>query len=179
MADDEIIKMEISGRSIASLEEFIKSIPYGAKGIAVTAFVKYIIGDSSHGLMHEPAYKYVSRAKAYGKVANDGAPAGYFSWAQFRFVMANIASGKFTPGTSQRTGKQSSSWGYRGDPSTRVTIYNSAPGSAYTMGNKTQANQPNLVGWRMVKEVVASNFKGGIRAAQQAVNKWLKDKNKA
>jgi len=173
---DEIIKMEISPRQLEQLRIFLASVPRGMKGRALTTFVEYVIGNDNHGLRHYPPYKFVSRAKAYKKVSNDGAPAGYFSWEQFRFVMAGIKNGTIRPGVSNRTGATASGWAYRGDPTTRQTIFNTVPASRYTMGNRTQARQPDRVGWRRAIEVVQSNMKGGMRAAQQAVNRWLKEK---
>jgi hypothetical protein len=164
---DEIIKMEVSQSSIDEVKKFLESIPWGAKGVALKAFTEYIIGNQQHGLIHYPPYKYVTRKAAYGKT--------FFSDAQRGFVMAKIRSGEITPGASQRTGLQANSWGYRGE-STRFVIFNTAPGSKFTMGNNTQADQPRMVGWRLIMDVISDNFNGGIRAAQQAVNRWLKEK---
>ena len=76
--------------------DFIKDVPKGAKAAAMREISTYIVGDKNHGLKHDPAYKYVSRKRAYGKVSD--APAGYFSWKQFRYVMAKLASGEMKIG---------------------------------------------------------------------------------
>lgn len=164
---DEIIKVELSARSLTRVKEWLKSIPRGVKGRALEAFTQYIVGNNQHGLKHYPPYKYVTRKKAYGQT--------FQSDKQRRYVMAKIKSGEITPGTSQRTGKQADSWGYK-VYGTRANVYNTAYGSRYTVGNRTQARQPELVGWRKVKEIISSNFVGAMRAAQLAVNRYLKSK---
>lgn len=159
-----MIKFEISGRHITDIQEFLKSVPRGVKGVAVTAVREYIMGNSRHGLKHEPAYKYVSRKSAYGKT--------FFSDKQRKWFWAN--GGPDMIG-NHRTGYQTSSWGYTGDPTTRQTIYNTAASTAYTMGDKSQAAQPRLVGWRKVGDVVRSNLQGAFRSATLAINRWFKE----
>lgn len=164
-----ILKVELSARSSERVKTWLKSIIYGVKGKALEAFTQYIVGNNQHGLKHYPPYKYVTRKRAYGQT--------FQSDKQRRYVMAKIKSGEITPGKSQRTGKQADSWGYqmRG---TSARVYNTATGAKYTMGNRTQARQPELVGWRKIQDVVMSNFVGAMRYAQQAVNSFLKTKQK-
>lgn len=164
---NEIIKIEVSARSIQKVKDWLASIQRGVKGRALEEFTRYIVGNNQHGLKHYPPYKYVTRKKAYGQT--------FVSDKQRRYVMAKIKSGEITPGTPQRTGKQADSWGYT-VAGTRARVYNTATGSKYTMGNRTQARQPELVGWRKVKDVITSNFSGAIRSAQLAVNRFLKSK---
>lgn len=163
----EIIKIEISGRTWDDIKKWLQGIQRGFKSKAMNAFTEYIIGNESHGLKHEPAYKYVSRKKAYGVT--------FFSDKQRKWFFAALNDGRIKPGVNNRTGLQSNSWAVKGENTTRQTIYNTAPGSRYTMGNRTQANQPRLVGWRKISDVVSSNMKGAIRYAQQKVNKWIKE----
>lgn len=160
------IKMEISKRSLARVKTYLNSIPQKVRGVALDAYAEYLVGNEQHGLKHYPPYKYVSRKTAYGQT--------FVSDKQRRYVMAMIKEGKITPGVANRTGLQADSWSIKQTNPGRRTILNTAPGSVYTMGNNTQANQPRLVGWRKMKAVIESNAKGAIRAAQLAVNKVLK-----
>ena len=164
---NEIIKIEISARSIQRVRDWLSSIARGVRGRALEAFTEYIVGNNQHGLKHYPPYKYVSRTRAYGKP--------FVSDKQRRYVMASINSGDIIPGQSQRTGKQAESWGYTVQ-GTRARVYNTAHGSKYTMGNKTQTNLAALGGWRKVRDVITLNFRGAIRSAQLAVNRYLKSK---
>ena len=162
-----MIKAEISKRSLENVENYLNSIALNMRRIALDTIAQYLVGDDRHGLTHYPPYKYVSRKKAYGQT--------FVSDKQRKYVMAMIKQGVITPGVSQRTGKQANSWEIKeGANSGRRTIINTAPGSMYTMGNNTQANQPRLVGWRTMKEVIESNMRGAIRSAQQAINRLIK-----
>lgn len=154
------IKASITG--IPEWKRFMQSIPRGVKGIAMRAFAVFVLGDSKHGLKHPAAYRYVSRKRAYGVT--------FFSDRQRKWW---FASGK-VPGNF-RTGKLIAGWHIGGSSETRLTLVNSVPYAGYVIGN-SQARQPMKVGWRRAIEVVQSNFNGGIRAAQAAVNAWLNQK---
>jgi hypothetical protein len=160
--------LKITPRNIDKIHAFLKSVPAGAKQESGRAVAEYLVGDDNHGLKQEPTWKFVSRAQAYGKVSD--APPGYFSWKQFRFVAA-ITEG-FTKAYKRThdlanswTAKQvGSAWTITGEP-------------GWVMGHN-QANQPRLVGWRSYVSVIASNMRGAIRAGQQAVDRWLKERRR-
>jgi hypothetical protein len=59
-----------------------------------------------------------------------------------------------------------------------MKITNDTAGGYYTRDDRGQARQPAKVGWRKVSQVLADNYLGGLRAAVQAVNKWMKEKGK-
>lgn len=157
-----MFSIRITIRNISEWISFLQSIPNGVKGIAMRAFAEYIIGNEQHGLRHYPGYKYVSRKKAYGRT--------FSSNAQQRWFFANGAKvGNY------RTMRLQRGWKIGGSAQTRLYIINPVPYASYVMGN-AQANQPRLAGWKHFMEIVNNNFKGGIRAAQAAVNAWLGSK---
>lgn len=141
---------------------FLVGIPSGATKVVLQAFAKYVLGDSKHGLKHPAAYRYVSRKSAYGKT--------WFSAAQRRWFFANGAKiGNF------RTGRLIKGWQMWMAGPNMVKLTNSVPYANWVIG-EGQARQPKKVGWRTAWEVLMSNYKGGIRAAQAALNVWLGSK---
>lgn len=162
-------------RNVEKLQAFLKTVPRGMVRAAVRAFAEYVIGNSYHGFRHDQPYKYVSRAKAYGKVSSD-APAGYFSKRQFRYVMAKIASGEIKPG-QRRNIPTHASGGYE-VKETRggygASIVNQEAGAYWTRSDKRQPRQLTMVGWKRAAQVVASNAVGAIRHAKAAVARLLK-----
>lgn len=154
-----MFKLDIKVTGTKDWVLFLSNIPKGVTSIVLNAFAKYVVGDSNHGLRHYPQYKYVSRKSAYGRT--------FFSLAQQRWFFASGAKvGNF------RTGAIAAGWKIIPASATRIDIVNSAPGVTYTMG-QGQAAQPRKVGWRTAYDVVMSNFRGGVRAAQIAVDAWL------
>lgn len=156
------------------LKEFVKylhELPRGVKMAAMKAFAFYLIGNEQHGLKHEPTWKFVSRAQAYGKVSD--APPGYFSWKQFRYV-AKITDG-FTKIPYNRAHNMSGSWTFnaRDNNWTMVSVTNDVPGVDYVMGDK-QSRHEALVGWRKWRVVIASNFAGAMREARRAIAPLLR-----
>lgn len=167
-------------RSVEKLQKYLRSVPRGALRVALYAVTEYVIGNEQHGLKHSEPYKYVSRAEAYGSTGatfenGNPVPAGYFSAAQFRYVMASLASGKMKIGNN-RTGASADSWQYSetGEKGYGVTITNPEPSAYWTRDNVGQARQPAKVGWRKVSKVIADNMVGAIRHANAEVGKWLK-----
>jgi hypothetical protein len=173
------VQIKANVRDIEALQAYLKTVPRGTLRVALKAFTVYIIGDERHGLKHEEPYKYVSRKRAYGNVSSDGAPAGYFSWKQFRYVMAKIHKGEITPGTANRSHASSRGYGYKEtNRGYGMNITNEERGAYYTRDDKGQARQPALVGWRKVSKVVADNLKGGMKAARAAVNQFLRSRKR-
>jgi len=164
-----MIKYTISGQ--AKLSQFLINLPKRFRNTAMSVAAKYFIGDAKRGLKHEPAWRFVSRAQAYGKVSD--APPGYFSWAQFRYVAWKTKG--FTDIPYKRTHALSNAWTIQESNNwMHVKIENKAPGAEWVMGEK-QARQPALVGWRKVAEVIKANMRGAIYQAQLAVNRMLKE----
>ena len=86
-------------RNLPQLQEYLKTVPYGAVKVGLRAFTEYIIGDESHGLKHPDPYKYVSRKSAYG--------VSFFTEKQRRWFWAN--GGPDMIGNN-RTGQSSNAW---------------------------------------------------------------------
>jgi hypothetical protein len=166
------MKIRLIPRHLDEVQEYLRSLPRGVMKVALLAITEYIIGDDRHGLRHDEPYKYVSRAQAYGRVSD--APAGYFSWKQFRYVMAKMDSGEIDPGTRQHSPTEASK-GYMAKETQRgYTITNPKPG-AITRA-EAQPRQLALVGWRKMLKVAQDNMAGALRHANTAVNKLLKKK---
>lgn len=159
------ISVDVS-MNVESVRNFIKELPYGTKAAAHKAYIIYVIGDERHGLKHEPEYNEVSRKRAYGQTFQSEKQRRWFFWA--------LNTGLIRPGQNNRTHAQQKGWTFTDNGSIR----NNAPGIKWTMGDATQANQPRLAGWRKTTDVIKSNHKGGIQAAQRAANEWMKKNRK-
>lgn len=160
-------------RKKPGFDEFFKSVPEKARGIAVEAAGKYIIGNDRRGLRHEPKYLFVSRTTAYGQPFSSDKQRRWF----FASVAAkkNVITGrKFTPGYENRTHTISTSWRMEGNK-TKIVLINDAEGNEFVIGKK-QAEQPRRAGWRYYMDVVKSNYNGAIRNAQREVDKWIRTK---
>jgi len=153
-------------RNLPQLQEYLKTVPYGAVKVGLRAFTEYIIGDESHGLKHPDPYKYVSRKSAYG--------VSFFTEKQRRWFWAN--GGPDMIGNN-RTGQSSNAWEMK---ETRggygYTISNPTTAAYFTRSDTGQARQPAKVGWRTVSKVIASNTAGAIRHAIAEVKKYLASK---
>lgn len=153
-------------RNLEELKAMLATLPYGVIGVAVEAFTDYLIGNASHGLKHYPAYKYVSRKSAYGVT--------FFSDKQRRWFFANLKEGNLNlPYT--RTNKIADNWEKGGDRWRRV-IRNDTPYIGYVMGDTTQSRMSKKIGWRTTSRVIKDNMMGALRAASQAVARYIKSK---
>jgi hypothetical protein len=163
--------INITRKGFKEFEGFIKSLPRGVKVVAMRAIGTYLIGDGKHGLKHYPPYKFITRRKAYGK--------SFESLKQQRWFFAAKAEGKILPGYPRRTGKIQRGWEFNesGSDWRRVNITNEAEGVGWVMGDN-QARLNALADWRKAVIVITSNMRGAIRAGQQAVNRWLKQKGR-
>lgn len=76
--------------------------------------------------------------------------------------------------TYQRTYQLREGWGYM-NYGAKVKVTNSVPYAQYVVGDNTQAkvHQPR---WRTLSKIVAQNTKGMIRAAEAALQAYLKSK---
>lgn len=138
------------------------------QGVATMAGAVYLVGNESHGLKHEPGYKYVSRKKAGLKT----------SAAQIRFMIATgilipKPGGGFMLNPYKRTHDIRDSWRIVSS-GLDARITNNAPGVGWAMGRR-QARQLSMVGWRAYDVVYADNRAGISRASSQAVQKLMRD----
>jgi hypothetical protein len=173
--------ISIKMRGAEELNKFLKALPRGTMKDAIKAMADYMIGDDSHGLKHYPPNKHVTRAQAYPEsITIDYGPhkgkvvQGYFSSRQYYFVKMLSLEGKLP---YRRTGTLRDGWRQSQDPY-RKTLFNVVPYAKHVMGTATQARHPAKVGWRKMAKVIEDNIKGGMRAATQAVARWIKNKGK-
>jgi hypothetical protein len=156
----------ITTRGIPEAIEYLKTVGYMSQQKCAGWIAEYIIGDDNHGLKHYPGYKVVSRIAAYGRSFQTDKQRRWFFWAK--------ASGLINPWTNQRTGAMAQAWTSAPAAANSWKISNPTAAAKWTMGNSTQANQPNLVGWRRVSEVVSTNMAGAIRHASSMLAAFLK-----
>jgi len=156
--------MKIRTHGLDGLVDFIKSLPRGIKIEAMRAAAEYFIGNSSHGLKHEPP-----------RVRHD--ENNPYQWQSEKQRRAYFASDGFGGGIPyQRTGSMSDGWTYSNTSDwTRVNIENNVTYTRYVVGETIQRGHV-ADGWRYYLDVIVSNFDGAIRAAQQAVDRFIKSK---
>lgn len=166
-----MIQFRVNG--LEDLKQFFNSFGRGWKIRAMRAWAYYMAGRDGEALRKEPPEKFVTRKHAYGKVAKDGAPSGYFSWRQFRYVAWKTEG--FTK-KYQRTHGISTGWAYR-ESGGRAMIYNPVPGAEYVVGDAQSAHE-RLVGWRKWRKVIADNMIGATRYAQKEIDRLIKELQK-
>jgi len=167
----------IKVKGMEGVQAFLKKIPLGIKTAAGRTIAEYLVGDASHGLKHEPYYKYVNRQAGFGAhggyMSSDGyVPVGYVSAKQHRYVMAAIADGKIKPGQDNRTHDLSNSWRVTGE-APRYAISGGTTYAEYVMGDTKQTQMHNLIGWRRIGQNISDNINGAFRKALQVVNRWI------
>jgi hypothetical protein len=162
------VNIKFTQRGVPELLAWLQTLARGVKGEATRAVAEYLIGDQTHGLAHYVPYKYVTMKQAYG---------GFVSDKQRRYVMARIREGSIDPGFPHRTGEMQRGWTYSQHGS-NYTIKNETPYAGFVMGDNTQANMHNLIGWRRTAEVVKSNLAGAYRHAQAKIREWLRTHGK-
>ena len=175
-----MIKVEIDPTKLKAVQEWLGSLPDGAREVIVDAGMEWLVGNEFHGAKQSPYYKYVNRYAGFpnlfyttstGKIVP-----GYASAKQHRYVMAAIASGEIKPGQDNRTGKMQDSYvTTKPDPYTSITT-NTSDYAKWVRGETMQTRMHDLIGWRSMSEVVSTNIKGMYRHAQSVLNKWLKTK---
>lgn len=155
-------EITIKVRGVAAVKAFISSLPRGVRGVATEAAAVYFIGDGRRGLKHYPPYKYVTRKSAFGQ--------SFQSEKQRRYVMAAISRGEIDPGVPHRTGNYQRSW-VTEDTGARTRIVGELPHEGWP--NRLAAK----IRWQSVADILAANARGAMRAAQAAVNAWIKSKS--
>ena len=161
--------IKITMRGIEAVQEYLKTVPYGALKDALAAFTEYIVGNEQHGLKHADPYKFVTRKAAYGFSFFTDKQRKWFFWA--------LNTGQIDPGSGKRTGESTGAW--KAEPRNdgyRYTISNPTAGAYYTRSDTGQARQPAMVGWRKVAQVIIDNTAGAMRAANAAVKRRLAQK---
>lgn len=155
-------------RNVEKVQNYLKTLPRGVMRVALKAMSEWFIGDSQSGLKHPEPYKYVSRKSAYG--------VSFFTEKQRRWFWAN--GGPDMIGNN-RTGKSADAWTYKPTETNKgyqFKLTNPTPGAYFTQDDYGQARQPAKVGWKKVTAVVNNNMARAIKAANYAVNEYLKSK---
>ena len=160
--------ISVSVRGLEEVEEFLKTVPRGAKGIAAQAYSTYLLGNDKHGLKYYPAYKKITRKQAYGK--------SFVSDKQRRWFFASLKDGSLQV-PHIRTYNMRNSWQKIGNK-WRPVLRNLAPYAKWVMGDSNQSRLSKLIGWRKVAQVIIDNTKGAMRSANAAVKKWIDTQNK-
>jgi len=155
-------------RGLEEVERFLKALPRGTMRAAIKAFSEYILGNEQHGLRHYVPEKRVTRTQAYGRP--------FQTDKQRRWFFANLKSGELKI-PYQRTGKLRDNWVLQGNEYQK-NIKNKLPYAPYVMGIAGQSRMSRKIGWKSWIEVVQNNMKGAMRAANQAVARWIKTKGK-
>jgi hypothetical protein len=171
--------ISLSVRGVEQLHKFFAELSPALRKILIPPIAEYLIGDESHGLKHLVRYKYVSRKAAYPNISfrtkAGNTIVGYKNLAQFQAVHAGMRNGSINPGQDNRTGATQAGWAYKlQGGGYGASIYNSTKGAYYVQGDSSQARQPAMVGHRKVSDVISTNIKGAIRAAEQAFSRWVK-----
>lgn len=156
----------ITVRKLAELQKYLADVPVKARRAATNAAADHLIGE----LSRYPKYKEVSRKAAYPEVR------GWFSARQRRYVMARIRSGRIDPGYPHRTGRLRRGWRKKGE-GYKVMIENTTDYAGHVMGQRDQARQPQLAGWRKVLDVANDSASEMRRAADLAIKIELDKKS--
>ena len=155
--------IKVTVRGIEEVQKKIANIIRGAKHFSEGKVAEYLIGDQTHGLKHYPGYQYVPQSEVGGWVSDK----------QRRYVMAMIREGKIDPGVPHRTGELQRGWSLV-DRGKYWSIQNPVGYAGWVMGDTTQAQRPEKIGWRRVMDNIRDNLKGAFRHAQAELKKWLK-----
>jgi hypothetical protein len=158
------IKTKIRG--IEEFQAYLKTkLPRGTIKVALAALVEYLIGTPNKALRKEPAYKYVSRARAGYKPMSD---------KMRRWFWAN--GGPDMIGKHKRGATQAGWYAKITGGGYQMAIGNKATGSYWTMSDTGQAAQPRAAGWRTMAERIGDLMDGAMRAANAKVKAFLASK---
>lgn len=158
----------------------VKATLEGLQGTRAVGIVTEAAANKIVDIMREQPsdtpYVYINRADAYGDVASDGAPAGYFSWKQFRFVMAAMRSGSIQI-PYKRTGRVSGAWRVSGRLS-KAKVVNDNDAAPYVFGDDTQSRHEDAVGWERVSVRLDNQSNRILDASYAALHKYIESRKK-
>jgi hypothetical protein len=171
-------------KSLWKVEVFIKDLPEEVARMTALEAAKFFI----EKLRPYAEYKYVSRKSAYpnsGSVypdrwmdkkgrAHRPIP-GYFSLAQYQFVMIGIAEGRITPGVPQRTNAIANAWGQRANGKMGAMMYNYSPGVKWVEKDGWQANQIRMVGHKTAYTTLSENASEAQKYLADFIQNSLED----
>lgn len=163
----DFIGLEVKG--VERLTGMFAKLPEAVQDEIVPDLSKYVVDT----LKAYSPYRYVSRSSAYGVVSRDGAPPGYFSWGQFRYVMMMIHKGGISI-PYKRTQNLAKNWKVIGNDRNAI-VANEAPYAQYVQGDDTQSRHEAGVGWQTMSATIKAHnntlMKRAIRAANRAAKR--------
>lgn len=154
--------IRVTVRNLEEVTKKLRDLPQGTKKTAIPAFGEYLIGDTRHGLRHYPPRRQHGEENPY-------------KWQSEKQRRAYFATDGFGGGIPyKRTDKLSQGWALNGLPY-RPVITNPEPHAPYVMGDALQRGH-KADGWRHFMTVISDNLKGAMKAAEDAVKRYLKTK---
>jgi hypothetical protein len=162
----DFLGVDVSG--VDEIAAKIKKLPGVVQDYVVDDLSKYYINVFKTS---QPPQKFVTRAQAYPNAVirspRGKRIVGFFSWAQFKFVMALWSQGKVP---HRRTQAMRNAWRQVGEGE-RSFIVNDAPGAQFVMGDETQSRHEKLVGWQTVGVMISSHMPQAMKKVDAAIVK--------
>ena len=143
------------------LTAYLKKVQRGTKINAMTAATGYILGDERHGLRHAPKRVQHGESNPY-------------QWQSEKQRRAYFATDGFGGGIPyQRTDELVNAWEIvHSSDWRRVAIENTWDKATFVIGDDQQKGH-KADGWRYYLDVVKTNLKGAIQAAQRAADAFV------
>jgi hypothetical protein len=158
---------KIDLRNDEKVNEFLKASPRGTIRAAIEAAAEYLAGNDQRGFRRQPP-----------RVQHG--PGNPYKWQSEKQRRAYFATDGFGGGIPYRRTGKSKQWfvkllqrGYQAE--LRNTA---AAGYMDFIQGQYQQRGHKADGWRLLTDIIQTNLNGMMRAAQQAVNRWLKENGK-
>ncbi len=152
--------MNIKIRGLDKVKQFISTLPRNVRGLATKEGAYYIVGNERQGLQYYPP------RVEHG--ANN--PYQWESDKQRRAYFATNGFGKGIP--YNRSYDLRFGWQVLEDGANSRAV-NNVPYAKFVQGDNQQKGHRSDR-WRVVKDIIASNTTGMMRAINLAVERWLK-----
>lgn len=158
---------KIEVRGIKEVQDFLKSLPRGTIRAALKAAAEYLLGNDQRGLKRQPP-----------RVQHG--PGNPYQWQSEKQRRAFFATDGFGGGIPYRRTGKSKNWTVRTlRRGYQARIENKdAGGYMDFVQGKWQQRGHIKDGWRKLTDIISTNVRGMMRAAQLAANRFLKDKGK-
>lgn len=163
----DFIGIDVQG--LPELNKLLQDLPEAARDQVVEDVGTYLV----NVLKAYPSKKYVTRAAAFPGVYATSPTGkripGYFSWAQFKKVMALVGEGKVP---YSRTQTLSKGWKKIG-AGTNMLIANETSYGNYVMGDG-QSRHMAAIGWKTIADIVKERNDRIMEIAEAAAKKAVK-----
>lgn len=175
------MNVSIKIQGIEKVKKYLFNLPKGLNDVVTKTIADYLLGENAGdvaelGLRGYDPYKFVKRKTAYGAVSKDGAPDGYFSWKQFRYVAWKTKGFTENMGSSSnRTGESGKAWTVSKIP-LGYELRNASSGMIYARHDELQARQLKKVGWRTVSRIIKHRMAKAYDLVLEAVKQHLAKK---